>query len=174
MDSLSKGAGLTPAGGSARWSKLFGMVMFCVLILMVLPLQAQDMSEQDLQNMYVSYLREEGYSPWVDDDGDVAFERSDLNFYIAVNEGDLEYFQLLFPGIYSIDTPEERQRAADAISVVNRRRKVAKIFMNTNETSVSVVAEVFLRNPGDFRGTFSRMFDNVLLAAQNFLEAMEE
>jgi hypothetical protein len=174
MNSLSRGAGLGTAGGSAGRSGFFGMVMFCVLMLMVLPLGAQDMSEQDLQNMYVSYLREEGYSPWIDDDGDVGFEKNDLNFYIIVNEGDLEFFQLLFPGIYSVDTPQERQRAAAAISVVNRKRKVAKVYMNTSETRVTVSAEVFVRNPGDFRGTFTRMFNNVLLAAQDFLEAMED
>jgi hypothetical protein len=164
---------VTASGGLRRTGRirLFGMMIFFALI--VLPLQAQNMSEQDLQNMYMSYLQGEGYAPWIDEDGDVAFEKSNFTFYIIVYEDDLEYFQLLFPAFYSIDTQQERQQAAEAISKVNREKKVAKIYMNTQETRVSASAEVFVRNPEDFKVTFTRMFNNVLSAAQDFLEAIE-
>lgn len=151
---------------------VFGFMLLFSLV--VLPIRAQDMSRQELQNMYMSYLRGEGYTPSIDSDGDVAFESDDLDFYIIVNDSDPEYFNLLFPGFYSIDTQEERQRAADAISVVNRTKKVAKIYMNTSETTVSAAAEVFVREPADFKVTFTRMFRNVLSAAYDFIDAVED
>jgi hypothetical protein len=142
--------------------------------LAVLPLHAQDMSERDLQNMYMSYLREEGYSPWVDEDGDVAFKADSLTYYIFVSPDDLEYFHLLLPAFHSIDTQQERQRAADAISTVNRSKKVAKVYMNTEETNVYSSAQIFVKNPGDFKSSFTRMSSNVLGAARDFLEALED
>jgi hypothetical protein len=172
MNGLCKG--FTVSGGAAHGgrARLVGLAIFFALI--ILPLQAQDMSEQELQNMYMSYLWGEGYSPWVDEDGDVAFEDDDLTFYIIVNEDDLGYFRLMFPGFYNIDTQQERQRAADAISKVNREKKVAKVYMNTQETRVNVDAQVYVRNPGDFKGIFRRMFNNVVSAAYDFIEAVED
>jgi hypothetical protein len=174
MNILDNKGAVQPPGSPVRFrrTRFFGLVVF--LLPIVLPLHAQDMSERDLQNMYMSYLRGQGYSPTVDEDGDVAFGSDDLTFYIIVNADDPEYFNLMFPTIYSVDTQQERQRAADAISEVNRKRKVAKLYMNSQETRISAGAEVFLRTPGDFEGTFTRMLSNVLLAAKDFLEIMED
>jgi hypothetical protein len=174
MNNLGKGTMAESSGGPVRAGRAGFFCLVFLLSLIALPLGAQDVSKRDLQSMYLSYLRGEGYSPRVDDEGDIAFEKNDLNFYILVDEDDLEYFNLLFPGIYSVDNQQDRQRAADAISKVNRERKVAKVYLNSEETTVSVAAEIFVRRPGDFAGTFTRMFNNVLLAAQDFLEAMED
>ena len=68
------------------------------LVMLLLPLLAAaetKFTEAELQDMYVSFLLEEGYRPEVDQDGDVVFKREGRTYFIAVNAEDPGFFQLV-------------------------------------------------------------------------------
>ena len=52
--------------------------------------EARTYTRGELQQLYVEYLRTEGYVPSIDADGDVTFRYEGGNFYIEVNEADVK------------------------------------------------------------------------------------
>ncbi|MDR2798793.1 MAG: hypothetical protein LBB80_10675 [Treponema sp.] len=150
-------------------NKKFGLISIGFMLL-VNGLHAQ-MSKSQLQEMYVTYLREQGYQSNVDSDGDVTFKVEGRNFYIAVDEDDLESFRIVYPNFWEIESVEERLKAYEAAMYVTRTRKVARVYI-TSWDNTSIDANIFLGNPEDFKLHFRRMIDVVLIARRDFIDKM--
>lgn len=128
-------------------------------------------TREEYQSMYVDFLKEEGYAPKVDSDGDVAFKAEGKNYYIEVNEDDSEYFRIVFPNFWEIESEDERVAVAFAASTASRKTKVAKVYLVGDNTSIS--AEILLSDPASFRDHFGRMIGMILTALETFQEEME-
>lgn len=128
-------------------------------------------AEKALQSMYVSFLNGKGFAKVkVDDDGDVAFRDADFGFYIAVDEKDSGYFQMVMPGIWEIESEGERARAVQAINQTNRQVKAAKLYIVNDNIWVSV--EMFVEKPEDFKAVFDRSKETLVGAAKIYARAM--
>jgi hypothetical protein len=131
------------------------------------------MSKESLQQMYLTYLKGEGYLPEIDSDGDVRFKAEGKNLYIDVYEDDLNYFQIVLPYFWEIESESERKKVADAASYVTRTTKVAKVYMEEDDDT-SINAEIYIEKPEDFKIHFTRMVNVILLARRKFIERMNE
>jgi hypothetical protein len=146
------------------------VMVFIGLVLVFVNVNAQ-MTRSQLQQMYLSYLREEGFQPSIDSDGDIAFRAEGRNFYIIVNEDDLEYFYLLFPNFWEIESEDERRQVAEAASSVTRTTKLVSVYI-TSRDDTSIRACLFVSKPEDFKNHFRRMIDVILLARRKFIDEM--
>jgi hypothetical protein len=126
-----------------------------------------------LQNRYLAFLREEGYSPSIDSDGDIQFKIQGKSYYVIINGNDVEYFYILYPNFWSANTAQRRQLAARAASYASGRTKVARAYLGTNNY-VSATSEVFLNDPEDYRYFFSRMLTSLTTVVDYFEEYIEE
>jgi hypothetical protein len=134
--------------------KKFLMVFTGLVLVFVNQLNAQ-MSKSELQQMYVSYLRDEGYQPSIDSDGDIAFKAEGRTFYIIVYDDDLEYFYILFPNFWEMESEAERRQFTEAASYVNRTTKLVTVFMTShNDTSIS--ASILVSKPEGFKNRFQK------------------
>jgi outer membrane lipoprotein-sorting protein len=134
---------------------------------------AQAMTKSQLQSLYMEYLRQQGYPAEIDSDGDILFRAEGRSYYIIVNDTDLEYFELLYPNFWEIESDEEWIRVAAACSAVSRTTKIAKVYITSNNDT-SIIADVLLLNPKDFANVFPRMMNIVRLARDKFLEQMRQ
>jgi hypothetical protein len=125
----------------------------------------------ELQEMYMDYLRQEGYAPSVDSDGDVAFKSDGRTYYIIVDEGDPVYFKIMFPNFWEIESGAERTNASAVIMSVNRGVKVAKVYIGSNDYA-TIIADIYLDAKEDFSRHFPRMFSAIQTARQNFINGM--
>ena len=125
------------------------------------------------QRIYMAHLREEGYAPRIDEDGDIAFRWEGLDCYIIMVESDPSLMYVLLPSIWTLESDAERIRAANAISVANRRTKVAKAYVSGRENNfVSISTELFLEDPNHFKVIFWRMMGAISTAAGHFVDNM--
>jgi hypothetical protein len=131
------------------------------------------MSREDLQQMYLTHLKEEGYQPEIDSDGDIKFKAEGRTLYIIVYEDDLDFFQIIYPNFWEIESEAEREKVASVASYVTRTTKVAKVYM-TRADDTSISAEIFIEKPENFKTSFKRMIDVILLARREFIEKMNE
>lgn len=130
-------------------------------------------TEKALQSMYVSFLNEKGFDGVaVDKDGDVEFRDDKFTFFIAVTEKDPQFFQVVLPAFWSLDSAEERARAFMAVNKTNSQVKAAKLYVVNNNTWVSV--EMFVEKPEDFKAVFDRSKMTLLGAARVYAQAMRE
>lgn len=112
------------------------------------------MNKEERAIMYRDYLAEEGYSPKIDDDGDVTFKAEGRRYFIIVDEKDDDFFRLLFPNFWSIENEEERRQVYIAACEATAETKVAKVFPVRDDTWASV--EIFCSPPEMFKNVFER------------------
>jgi hypothetical protein len=149
--------------------------VFILGLLFVFSAAAQDDSrpewtKENLQTMYMEHLRAEGYLPSVDEDGDILFKVSGDNYYIIIYENDLQFFQIYRGiGLGSIET----ETAINAANYSDRHSKVAKVWVSSDGTSVSINTELLLDDPQDFANVFSRALSVIRNAERNFFSQIE-
>jgi len=148
--------------------------VFVVFILICAANLSAQMSKQDLQNMYLSYLKDQGYQASIDPDGDVEFKSEGRTFYIIVDAKDLKSFRILYPNFWEIESDDEKAQVIKVANYINRTTKVAKVYLNSREDDVSMDANIFIDKPEDFKTFFPRMLDLLLEERREFREKMNE
>lgn len=150
------------------------MILLIGFIVMVSAALNAQMSRKQMQDMYVSYLRGEGYQPSIDSDGDVMFKAEGFTLYIIVDNEDPESFRILFPNFWEIESAAEKTKAYVVANYINRTTKVAKVYINSQETWVSMDANIYVEEPDDFEPHFRRMIQLLLSEVGEFRDEMNK
>jgi len=143
-----------------------GKIVLSILVLggiFIFSAAAQDdwtaeWTRESLQDIYMEHLITEGFRPEIDDDGDIQFKVLGSNYFIIIDDVDLNFFQL-YTGFWLDDMTMEE--AYDMVNYANRRSKVAKISLSASEDEpdrliVSITAELLVDHPEDFVFVFNR------------------
>jgi len=128
-------------------------------------------NKASFQRMYIDYLTSEGYKPEVDPDGDVTFKREGKNYFINVLPADPNYFRLVLPNVWKIESPAERTKVLIAMDRTNGACKSAKVFA-TSHSYVWAVVEVFVEKPDDFKKVFPRAISALDYGFTTFMSEM--
>lgn len=136
-------------------------------------LQAQEWTKPKLQKMYMNFLKEEGFRPELDEDGDIVFKREGATFLIIISEKDPNFFMLALANIWKIESEEELVKAIVSANQANDKSKVAKTYI-TETQKVWVSVEAFLDEPTDFKKVFDRSLRAIDNAVAVFVEKMRE
>jgi hypothetical protein len=150
--------------------------IFCVVIGLILVLVnglSAQVTKSQLQQMYVTYLKQEGYLPEVDSDGDVAFKVEGNSFYISIDEDDLEVFTVVYPYFWEIESVSERREALLAASNANRTTKIVKIYLTTDDDDTFIKGQTYLVKPDDFKLFFRRIVNAIMVARRKFIDEMQ-
>ena len=121
--------------------------------------------------MVLNYLKEQGLCPQVDDDGDIIFKYQMLTFIYFENDEDEKFFRLALPGIYDV-TEDNRISVLEAANEVNKRLKVAKVFIPNNDVWVS--AETLMDDTPELDDFVPRILNILLGSRQTFYEIVNE
>ena len=149
------------------------IVLGCFILMCVINLHAQ-MTKEGLQQMYISYLMEQGYQASVDSDGDIKFKAEGRTFFIIVYDDDLQFFSVLFPNFWEIESLAEKEKVFEVANYLNRSIKVVKTYINPREDNVSIGVEIFLNKPEDFKVNFNRIVDLLMSTVREFRDRMSE
>ncbi len=131
-----------------------------------------DFSSEELQQVYLGVLQENGIEGWIDEDGDVQFEIQDNAYFIGIYEDDPEFFQLAMFNIWPIETDTETTQTLAAIDFVNRDHKVVKGY--TIEDNVWLAAEMFITSPFEASLLFERSLEALDEALITFISEMTD
>ncbi|MCM2373717.1 hypothetical protein [Aporhodopirellula aestuarii] len=127
-------------------------------------------TKEALQQSHMEFLKSEGYSPRVDEDGDVAFKFEGRTYYLLIAEDDPNLMRLAYPNFWSLENEDERQRAQVAALKATKDTKVAKVFLTDKNTWAMV--SLFLAEPDDFHPVFSRCLSALRLSVNTFADTM--
>jgi len=154
----------------AKIGKIF-MAIFILGGIFVFPaVSQQQWTREDLQSIYMEYLRQEGYLPSIDDDGDILFKVAGDTYFIIVNENDLQFFQVYMGFKMDTISPEN---ALTAVNSSNRSSKVVKVAFSPDRNVISITAELLLNDPKDFIPVFSRTISLIQNAENNFISQVK-
>lgn len=124
------------------------------------------------QQVYLDYLAEEGFRPAVDEEGDVGFKFEGGEYYVIVDEEDDQYYQLVYPAFWQIESEEERAQALAAAEVVSRTVKTGKIYIIRDRVWAGV--ESFVPTRDAFKPIFDRSLDALRTTWKTFIDEMRE
>ncbi|HPE70464.1 MAG TPA: hypothetical protein P5560_12920 [Thermotogota bacterium] len=133
---------------------------------------AKSWSKNQLQGLYVGFLEDNGFRPTIDSDGHVVFPYEGKTFVILVSEDDLEFFQIIMPNIWRIESETERLQVFQAMDYSNAVSKVSQVFSIGDYVWVGI--ELFFNDPVDFQGVFFRALAAIQNGVDNFLGKMRE
>lgn len=131
-----------------------------------------DVGKPEMQQSYLEYLREEGFRPSLDGDSDIVFKMEMQAFFVIIHENDLDYIQVVLPNFWSIESPEERERAVKASERATAQSKVAKVYLVRDNVWASF--EMFLPTPDSLKPVLPRALRALRGAARTFSEQMKE
>jgi hypothetical protein len=147
------------------------LVHFILGVIFVFPAVSQTQwTKEDLQGTYMEYLRQEGYVPSIDVDGDIQFKVAGDTYFIIVDDKDLQFFQV-YTG-FKLDTVSQ-EIALNAVNSSNRSSKVVKIAFSPDRKVISITAELLLNDPKDFIPVFSRTISLIRNAENNFMAQLK-
>lgn len=129
-------------------------------------------TQASLQKMYIDFLTAEGYKPTIDADGDIVFSKGAMTYFIAVRQDDPEYFSIVMPNFWEIESQQEYLQVLVAADSANAKSKVAKVYTLKNNTWAAV--EIFVSKPEDFKVIFPRSLKAINEAIENFVAKMRE
>lgn len=144
-----------------------------LFFLLIFSLSTYAQTEAQLQEMYVSHLKELGYQPSVDSDGDIRFKEQGIMFYIDVDADDLQSFRIVLANFWKIESPEEKEKAYEAANFVNSKMKVVKTYLNPDQNSMWMDANIYIEKPEAFKSSFRRMVNVLILGIKSFHEKMK-
>lgn len=120
--------------------------------------------------IFLQFLRAEGYLPSLDDDGDIVFKSEGTTFLLLVDGKDSEFFRLAIPNFWSIDDEDEREQVKSACLEVTRAVKVVKVFPVENDTWATI--EMFVSPIQSVQDVFKRCLRCLHHAMQAFHKEM--
>lgn len=150
--------------------QLFFSIMTLLLFFAVTPDAQAQWSETKLQKMYMDFLEGEDLKSSVDNDGDVQFEYEERTYFIEVNEDDNEFFRVVLPNIWPIESVQEGLEVVQACDEVNRSMKCTKAY--TTNDDVWIAVELFVARPDAFKGVFERCIQAIEQGVETFVEEM--
>ena len=121
--------------------------------------------------MFWYYLIMEIYKEWLRSNG-FRFEETPIclmfkyqggNFIVANNNGDKNYFQLLFPCIDNVNDTQ-KVKALEALNTINRELKCIKGTL-TEDNEVWLTTEIFVDHTPNVEDFFLRLLD-ILMAGR--------
>ena len=152
----------------------FGKIVLVMLILggIFISTATAEYTKGALQRLYMDKISADGYRPEVDVDGDIQFRVLGSNYFIIIDETDLQFFQI-YTGFWLDDMTMDE--AYNMVNYANRRSKVAKISLSTNDDEpgkliVSITAELLVDHPEDFTLVLSRAI-SLLANAKSIFQA---
>jgi hypothetical protein len=148
---------------------------FCFIALFLfisaIPTFAQDEAQikKELQEKYMAFLKEEGFSPTIDSDGDVKFKNEGNIFYLRPTT-DKKYFEVL--RILTDDNSDKFVSLLKSSNVTMKEFRLIRIIIYENSNEGFVVhfrSDNYLGEEEDFKKIFYRSL-NVITSSIDFFK----
>ena len=150
---------------------------FLILALLIISFSVQaqfnavkkNMEQKPMQDRYVAYLNDLGYSPEIDKDGDIKFQYNDRSYYITIDIKDKQFFRIARLANLRLSEPSSISKVEKICHQVTRDAKVTKVYWSNGQIWAS--SEQLVAKPEDFEAIFERTLKLTELAYLKFSTA---
>lgn len=150
-------------------------IIFLVLFACSYVLYANDLTpaQKTFQNSIMTFLREEGFSPSVDEDNSLNFKKEGELYWIDIADNSPFYVEFHRSGFNCSDA--NMSAVILACNKSNKRTKCVKSIVN--ESSVSIVIEMYCHSSEEFKYIFYKSLkelDNAYNATKEYYNEFNE
>ncbi|GAB4307772.1 MAG: hypothetical protein Kow0069_05570 [Promethearchaeota archaeon] len=130
------------------------------------------MDKKKRAKIVYDFLKSEGYRPEIDRDGDVVYKQEGRTYVIILEERDPEFFRIVFPNFWPIESQEERLKVSIAANEATAMTKAAKVFPIRDNVWASLGS--FVDPFESFKKVFKRSMGALNQCVFNFQKKMQE
>lgn len=110
--------------------------------------------QRSFANSLMSFMREEGFSPSLDDDDDIQFKKEGTSYWISIGE-DGPFYVTLMRGNMGCEDADKNTVIA-ACHNANKTLRAGKAYYLENSNSVKIACEMFCASAEDYKYIFYR------------------
>lgn len=125
-----------------------------------------------IQDKYVAFLNDKGYSPEVDGDGDIKFKYKEKSYYITIDMKDESFFRMARLANLKLSNEADITKAKEICHNVTQDVKVAKVYWLKGVIWVS--SELLLADKDDYKVIFDRSLSLTEKAYLSFVSKWKE
>ena len=126
------------------------------------------MTKSERLRIYKTSLKEEGFEPKVDREGNLVFKFEGLPYVIEIEDQDEEFLRLAFKNFWMFDKASGHLGALIGALHATAETKVAKVCVRDGEVIASI--ELFLGSPEHLRPILLRSLNALKSAVNRFME----
>ncbi|MBO4658041.1 MAG: hypothetical protein J5637_00305 [Prevotella sp.] len=147
--------------------------LFCLIVMMTMCLSVSyaqkslDSGQLSLRNNIMSFLKEEGYVPTIDEDGDIQFKREGDVYFISVSESDSAPYYVELMKLYGYGETYTKAKVTSLIPEINKY-KMIKLMIG--DSSWWFESEMFVANSNAFTSVFNRILKAMDAAEEEVFE----
>ena len=112
-------------------------------------------------DMVREQLKELGYNPTLDDDGDLLFKASGYTFLIILDDDDDLFYRIIVPGIDKIDADDVDESMKKILAVLKVSKELKSVKICFTEDVLSMTYEGFYDSVDDFNLVLERLINLV-------------
>ena len=130
-----------------------------MLVLGTISSYAEELTATQIQqrNAVENFLKEEGFMPQIDSDGDIKFKKEGLNYYISIGTDESPYYLLFFR---YLNYPSEYSK--DVIKIAANELNFYKgVKLLCYKTHIRVQADVYYHNVETFKRVFYKLLSQI-------------
>ncbi len=139
-------------------------IFACLIMLMTfVSLNAKELNSTQLQlrSSINSFLREEGFMPEYDSDGDIKFKKEGRTYFVIVSSVDTNPLFVTISHGYNYDDTYTYAAVKSAVKEINSYKGIK---LKTFDSSYSFCAEMYLSSAEHFKYTFYKYMKNISFA----------
>lgn len=124
------------------------------------------------KELTLSVLEEMGYSPEVDDDGDIFFRYQMKSMFVMMGNEEEDYVVVMMPQFADVESDEETLNLI-VCNKITREMKIAKVYLEKNLQAVTATCEFFYKNAEDFKNSMEHSLEilGVIRTAYNHVKS---
>ena len=128
------------------------ILLMVLAVISALPLASRELTPEQkaFRSSIMSFIREEGFSPSIDEDNSLTFKKEGELYWIDIAESSPFYIEFHRSGLKCSDA--NKNIVLQSCNEANKKVKCVKAIMG--ETSVSLVIELFCHSAEEFKYTF--------------------
>ncbi len=125
-----------------------------------------DSGQRSIRDGIQSFLRNEGYLPTIDEEGDIKFKIQGDVYFVIVSDIDSSPYYVRLAKFYSYGETFNKQKILSLMPEIN---KYKMLKLQSNESNFSLEFQMFLENTSSFTNIFNRVL-RVLETAEEEME----
>ncbi|MBR1923195.1 MAG: hypothetical protein IJ838_05550 [Paludibacteraceae bacterium] len=134
------------------------LTLLCTLVLTTAFAELNE-NQLALRRSISSFLRDEGYSPTIDDDGDIRFKYEGDSYYVLVSSSDTNPMYIAFVKYFSCSAERGRFLAQNAREF--NLYKGIKFIVNKDYEGYNIRSEMYLINADPFKYSFYKILRQI-------------
>ncbi len=151
--------------------KKYVFISFVSLFICAQFMMAQEgRTKKMIRSEYMEFLKEEGFSPTIDEDGDIKFKKEGSTYYIDIyDEKSPQYVVVSAPG-FSIggENGYDKAKAIIAANEANKLKRTVKLMVFDKYLAIRV--EMPFTDTESFKGVFYKIMSYLNWGKESFIE----